>query len=309
MLSEPGPWLAAVIALAVFSPVLIWNASHHWVSLQFQGGRAVPHHLGVGLFFSLLGAQIVVLLPGALLPLAAGVREALTSRRAGETFLLWLGLPIAALFTFIPLMADNGMMQWAMPGWLMLMPLAGKFLEERSRTAQWPTRLMIFAAGLLLALTLGAGVEYRDGWLGAEFPHLFRHGDPTADNTAWSPLSATLLGQSDKRRDFVLTLTWRDAAKIDNAIGGKMRVFAASDDPRNFAIGLDPDELEAQEGWIVLRTPLPARLENTVRHCFQRTAQAATLTISRNSRPDASLIIFRGDGFSQRRCGLVAFDQ
>ncbi len=38
-LATPWPWAAGLVALAVFSPVLIWNAQHHWVSFLFQGGR------------------------------------------------------------------------------------------------------------------------------------------------------------------------------------------------------------------------------------------------------------------------------
>ncbi len=35
-LREPGPYLACVIATVVFSPVLIWNAQHAWISFVFQ---------------------------------------------------------------------------------------------------------------------------------------------------------------------------------------------------------------------------------------------------------------------------------
>ena len=37
-LLQPGPYLALAIGLSVFSPVLIWNARHGWVSFLFQGG-------------------------------------------------------------------------------------------------------------------------------------------------------------------------------------------------------------------------------------------------------------------------------
>src|ERR1700754_1113654 len=37
---KPGPYMACVIAVALFTPVLIWNFQHHWVSFDFQGGRA-----------------------------------------------------------------------------------------------------------------------------------------------------------------------------------------------------------------------------------------------------------------------------
>lgn len=35
-LLTPWPWLAAILAAAIFSPVVIWNAEHHWASFRFQ---------------------------------------------------------------------------------------------------------------------------------------------------------------------------------------------------------------------------------------------------------------------------------
>ena len=67
-LFSPYPWLAALIALIVFSPVLIWNAEHDWASFRFQFVRAVATHpfsfRTVGEFFGLqFGLVGFVLLP------------------------------------------------------------------------------------------------------------------------------------------------------------------------------------------------------------------------------------------------------
>jgi 4-amino-4-deoxy-L-arabinose transferase-like glycosyltransferase len=67
-LLSPYPWLAALIALLVFSPVLIWNIGHDWASFRFQFVRAVATHplslRTVGEFFSLqFGLVGFVLLP------------------------------------------------------------------------------------------------------------------------------------------------------------------------------------------------------------------------------------------------------
>jgi 4-amino-4-deoxy-L-arabinose transferase-like glycosyltransferase len=43
-LRSPYPWLAALIALLVFSPVLIWNYQHDWASFRFQAVRATAVH-------------------------------------------------------------------------------------------------------------------------------------------------------------------------------------------------------------------------------------------------------------------------
>jgi 4-amino-4-deoxy-L-arabinose transferase-like glycosyltransferase len=40
----PWPWMAGLIALAIFSPTLIWNAEHHWASVLYTyNRRLVPH--------------------------------------------------------------------------------------------------------------------------------------------------------------------------------------------------------------------------------------------------------------------------
>ncbi|MET4070492.1 4-amino-4-deoxy-L-arabinose transferase-like glycosyltransferase [Bradyrhizobium sp. S3.2.6] len=74
-LRSPYPWLAVLIAIAMFSPVLIWNAQHDWASFRFQGVRATANYgislrtIGdyIGLQFGLVG---FVLLPVVLLGLA-----------------------------------------------------------------------------------------------------------------------------------------------------------------------------------------------------------------------------------------------
>jgi hypothetical protein len=56
-LTSPYPWAGALIAVALFSPVLIWNAQHDWASFRFQSVRAVATHelslRTVGDFFGL----------------------------------------------------------------------------------------------------------------------------------------------------------------------------------------------------------------------------------------------------------------
>ena len=43
-LRSPYPYLAVLIALVLFSPVLIWNAQHDWASFRFQLVRATSVH-------------------------------------------------------------------------------------------------------------------------------------------------------------------------------------------------------------------------------------------------------------------------
>jgi 4-amino-4-deoxy-L-arabinose transferase-like glycosyltransferase len=82
-LLSPYPWLAALIAVVVFLPVLVWNAQHDWASFRFQFVRAVADHevsfrtVGdfIGLQFGLVGFVLLpVVLSGVTLTAWRGYR-------------------------------------------------------------------------------------------------------------------------------------------------------------------------------------------------------------------------------------------
>jgi 4-amino-4-deoxy-L-arabinose transferase-like glycosyltransferase len=77
------PWRAALIAVLVFSPVLIWNAQHDWAAFRFQVVRAVADHplsfrtVGefIGMQFGLVGFVLLpVVLSGVTLTAWRGYR-------------------------------------------------------------------------------------------------------------------------------------------------------------------------------------------------------------------------------------------
>jgi 4-amino-4-deoxy-L-arabinose transferase-like glycosyltransferase len=83
-LLSPYPWLAALIAIVVFLPVLIWNAQHDWASFRFQFVRAsATHELSlrtvgdfIGLQFGLVGFILLpVVLSGVALTAWRGYRR------------------------------------------------------------------------------------------------------------------------------------------------------------------------------------------------------------------------------------------
>ncbi|QWG25857.1 glycosyltransferase family 39 protein [Bradyrhizobium sediminis] len=83
-LTSPYPWLAALIAVVVFLPVLIWNYQHDWASFRFQLVRATAIHalslrtVGdyIGLQFGLVGFILLpVVLSGVALTAWRGYRR------------------------------------------------------------------------------------------------------------------------------------------------------------------------------------------------------------------------------------------
>jgi 4-amino-4-deoxy-L-arabinose transferase-like glycosyltransferase len=83
-LASPYPWAAALIAVVVFLPVLIWNSQHDWASFRFQLVRATATHeisfrtVGdyIGLQFGLVGFVLLpVVLSGVALTAWRGYRR------------------------------------------------------------------------------------------------------------------------------------------------------------------------------------------------------------------------------------------
>lgn len=62
-LTSPWPYLGGVTAFAVFSPVLLWNAHHHWVSFIKQLGRAGIGHYNPAYMAELIPTQFAFATP------------------------------------------------------------------------------------------------------------------------------------------------------------------------------------------------------------------------------------------------------
>lgn len=298
-----GPWIACVFAILVFLPVILWNAANGWVSILFQGGRAALHHIALGKFASLALQQAIVLLPGALLPMTFGIWNALHAPDGREKFLLWLGLPIALLLTLLPLVTAQGMLHWAMPGWLLLLPLAGKQLAKEPVSSR---RFLMSTAALFVTLTALGVLEFQTGWLGWQFPKLFKRGDPTEEYVSWSKLATSI--PTDKPNGFVITTNWRDASRIDQGLDGKYRVLVSSNDPRNFAVALDRNVFSGRFGWIVVRSDTPRLQVDRLKSCFGTLEQPLRVNIKQHTSAPLPLAVIGGNNFKPYNCELPSFD-
>ena len=81
-LLSPWPYLGGLVALALFSPVILWNADHQWVSFAKQLGRARIEDFRPVFIAELIPTQIAFATPLVFILGAMGL-HALTWRRAG----------------------------------------------------------------------------------------------------------------------------------------------------------------------------------------------------------------------------------
>src|SRR6202790_255160 len=83
-LISPWPYLGGLVALAIFSPVILWNADHHWVSFIKQIGRARIEDFKPAFIGELIPTQIAFATPLVFILGAMGL-YALLRRNAGAS--------------------------------------------------------------------------------------------------------------------------------------------------------------------------------------------------------------------------------
>ena len=136
---RPWPYAGAALALAIFSPVIAWNATHGWVSFIFQSARRVQEPFQFSLHLLLLSI-VAILTPAGLISLWRVLLPEGTSsiRRFLADGDRWL---FAAIFTVVPLsvfmtfsLFHDVKLNWTAPVWLAVLPaMAALVTNDRPR--------------------------------------------------------------------------------------------------------------------------------------------------------------------------------
>ena len=169
-LSRPEPYLAFLIVLALFLPVIIWNAQHDWGSFYFQGPSRLMGKYNFDLP-DLIGSILILLTPTGFATAIATV----TSRRTvvfdqqtssgSRTYRLLLTLTIFPLAVFVAFsLFRNIKLSWTGPLWLGILPYMAVFMvsnhrKPTGRVVVWATRAWP-ATIVVVTLLYGAALHY-----------------------------------------------------------------------------------------------------------------------------------------------------
>jgi dolichol-phosphate mannosyltransferase len=165
------PYAAAALALAVFSPVIVWNAEHEWASFAFQTSRRLAERPRFALH-KLIASMIVLLTPTGFLASAlvlprpmgepvAGDEEMNARAQRGWRYLqICIAVPLAVFTAFS--LRHEVKLDWTGAPWIAAVPALAfgsvrlarhvrTGLRARTRNAWGATfcvLLLIYAAGL-----------------------------------------------------------------------------------------------------------------------------------------------------------------
>jgi hypothetical protein len=305
-LAEPGPWLAVAVAAACFTPVLLWNAQHHWVSFLWQGSRGtVWRGLHLDWLVHNLSGQAVELLPWIWLLLLVEPFRAL--RGAGEElparrFLVCVGLPPILAFTAVSAYAPIGNhFHWGTPGYLTLLLGLGATVHRwfsRGGPAARATIGVLAAASL--AFMAMVNVQAVTGRFTEGFGGLSRWlsdgNDATVELIDYTALEERFRqeGWLDRKDLFVFSDRWYAGGKIDYALRGRMPFLLLNGaDPRQYAFFDSPDRWVGQEGILVVNREADADIAHDFGPYCSRLEPLEPVEIVRAGRVEATLRLYR----------------
>jgi hypothetical protein len=162
LLRQPGLWLATLLALALVSPVALWNAQNQWISFTYQA----KHGAG-STWQSLHEARFLLVQLLAFGPLLCwGLQGARAVDGRLRPVLSFFVIPFAVL----ALLAGGGssLPHWTAPAWVALAPFAGIGLARSAAAGRrwWVRVLMLLQALACVALPaamLSAGMPFMEG--------------------------------------------------------------------------------------------------------------------------------------------------
>jgi 4-amino-4-deoxy-L-arabinose transferase-like glycosyltransferase/membrane-associated phospholipid phosphatase len=177
-----GPYIALLVSLLIFSPVILWNAGHNWVTLRHTAGQAhVAEGLTISLksFFEFVGSQFGVITPILLILMSISLWN-LRKQKEGS-LLFWFCLPV---ITFFLLKSIQGKVEanWALPGYVTGI-IAFSVLFERVFSESKGKKIIVGIA-ILLSILVTAVAHY------PSILNLSAKQDPSSRLRGWKELGS-----------------------------------------------------------------------------------------------------------------------
>ncbi len=159
---KPWPWTAAVLALAIFAPNLVWQSQHHWETFAFQFGRVGGGHFTLRFLGEFLAAQLGLATPLIFVLMVVGLWRA--TRLASDRFLLALLAWVGLCYFLEHALHDRVQGNWPCFLYPVLAILAADAFSAPDSSSEavghqksgWARRISMIAAPLAAVFVLGA---------------------------------------------------------------------------------------------------------------------------------------------------------
>jgi len=160
-LAEPGPYVATIVAFVVFTPTLLWNAHHEWISFAFQlhHGLGTPKGSPLGRELSLVGGQLGLITPILAVLGVIAVARALRRESDDRRYLLAVIATVVIAFFAISALRKPVEANWPAPALVAAIPLIALQPLSTRRWRGWLTAGLVLAAVVSLVVIVDAAAH------------------------------------------------------------------------------------------------------------------------------------------------------
>src|SRR3989339_559599 len=219
------PYISLALSLIIFSPVIIWNAAHDWVTLKHTAGQAhisgqwsVISEQWLKNFSEFLGSQIGIITPVLFFMIFYAIfRLQKSSRDSRPSFLFWFSIPIIVFFL---LKSFQGKVQanWALPAYAAgFIAFPALFVSRWESIKKWVRWTVI--ASVLISLIITVIAHY------PPIVNLPPKLDPTSRTRGWKELGVEVSrvseGLSKKGPFFIFSDKYQVSSELAFYIKGQ----------------------------------------------------------------------------------------
>jgi membrane-associated phospholipid phosphatase len=226
LFTTPGPYIALIISLVVFSPVIFWNAAHGWVTLKHTAGQAHVAEgfmISAGSFFEFVGSQLGVITPVLFILILTALWK-MRKTRAGA-FLFWLSIPTMCFFALKSL---QGKVQgnWALPAYATGFIAFSAYYIQNITLSQRRRKILVIS-GLMLSFLVTVVAHF------PEILHLPQKIALVSRFVGWKELGAGVSNISRKMPQSAPVFIFSDTCQISSELA-----FYTEDHPETYCINL-----------------------------------------------------------------------
>ncbi|MGB9715737.1 MAG: glycosyltransferase family 39 protein [Thermodesulfovibrionales bacterium] len=228
LLLTKGSYIAFIISLLVFSPVLLWNAEHNWVTLRHTAGQAhlsdqwsVVSNQWLKNFLEFSGSQIGFITPILFFMIFYAILKLKTQNPKLKThFLFWFYVPVIAFFL---LKSIHGKVQanWAMTGYITGIIAFSEFNKNFHFEGKGKKILVIIA--VLLSFVVTSLAHY------PSILNLPVKKDPTSRLKGWKELGKEVTEiynmMSKKRHVFIFSDSYQVSSELAFYVKGQPTTY------------------------------------------------------------------------------------
>ncbi|MBI5049871.1 MAG: glycosyltransferase family 39 protein [Nitrospirae bacterium] len=229
-LKRKEPYIAIILSLAVFSPVIIWNAMQGWVTLKHTAGQA---HVSEGIklsikdFFEFLGSQTGIITPLLFFAVIYGALKAYKSRSLFTVhcslFLFCFWAPMLGFFVLKSLQAKV-QANWATPAYITAFIASSAYFLKRDAIKKG-TKIFLSLA-LIMAFIVTVFSHY------PEVLNLPVKTDPTSRIKGWKELGQETgkiyKSMAQARNVFVFSDSYQVSSELAFYMPGKPKTYCVN---------------------------------------------------------------------------------